>query len=82
MGSQPQSEHLPRHIFVFDSPRTCSNLFGKLFSADPQLDYVRHPYLLPGIRGPEKIEANMSKETLEALGRKYGGRFSEEDLKA
>lgn len=57
-------------------------MFGKLFSADPQLDYVRHPYLLPGIRGPEKIEANMSKETLEALGRKYGGRFSEEDLKA
>ncbi|KAI7237471.1 TFIIH basal transcription factor complex, subunit SSL1 [Hortaea werneckii] len=77
-----KSEHLPRYIFVFDSPRTCSNLFGKLFSADPQLDYVRHPYLLPGIRGPEKIEANMSKETLEALGRKYGGRFSEEDLKA
>ncbi|RMX87181.1 hypothetical protein D0868_15027 [Hortaea werneckii] len=66
----------PSRMKMEEKPTLCA------CHADPQLDYVRHPYLLPGIRGPEKIEANMSKETLEALGRKYGGRFSEDDLKA
>ncbi|KAI7283961.1 TFIIH basal transcription factor complex, subunit SSL1 [Hortaea werneckii] len=66
----------PSRIAMEEKPTLCA------CHANPQLDYVRHPYLLPGIRGPEKIEANMSKETLEALGKKYEGKISEEDLKA
>lgn len=57
----------PRHVFVFDNARSCSNLLGKLFSAHPDLVYSRHPYQLAMTRGPEKIELGVSAETMKGL---------------
>ncbi|KAK3715678.1 hypothetical protein LTR37_006903 [Vermiconidia calcicola] len=42
--------------FVFDYPRSCSNLFGKMFSAHPQVQFTKHPYFAAAAYGPEKIE--------------------------
>ena len=50
-------------LFVFDTPRSCSNLFGKLLSTHPRLYHVQRPYLLAASRGPERINAGVSAAT-------------------
>lgn len=45
----------PTRIFVFDSPRTCSQLFNKLFAVHPQLTQVFHPFMGASVYGPERV---------------------------
>lgn len=79
MGSITDDQE-KKSIFIFDFPRSCSNLFGKLFSAHPRIEYIHRPYLLPATRGPEKSTATTSEETKQALAAKWRTRLSPEDL--
>jgi hypothetical protein len=53
MGSTPTADQL--RIFVFDSPRTCSQLFNKLFAVHPQLNHVFHPLMGASMYGPQRV---------------------------
>ena len=53
----------PRPIFVFDNPRTYSHVFGKIFSAHPDLERIYHPYLLTGTHSPERIQLGLQHNT-------------------
>lgn len=46
-------------VFVFDSPRTCSQLFNKLFAAHPQLSQIFHPFMGASMYGPERVTAQL-----------------------
>ncbi|KAK9415184.1 putative Sulfotransferase domain-containing protein [Seiridium unicorne] len=46
-------------IFVFDSPRTCSQVFNKLFAVHPQLSHVFHPLIGASMYGPERVTSRL-----------------------
>ncbi|KAI7398618.1 hypothetical protein KC336_g15255 [Hortaea werneckii] len=45
-----------RRIFIFDNPRTCSQLFSKLFANHPDLQLLYHPFLPAALYGPERYQ--------------------------
>ncbi|KAI7231521.1 hypothetical protein KC330_g6384 [Hortaea werneckii] len=47
---------IPRRIFIFDNPRTCSHLFSKLFANHPELQLLYHPFLPAALYGPERYQ--------------------------
>lgn len=56
-----------KHVFFFDNARSCSNLLGKLFSAQPELRYERHPYRIAMARGPESLRRGIPNATMKDL---------------
>lgn len=52
-NSSEQEKQKALRIFVFDSPRTCSHLFRKLFLQHPQLGHLLEPYLVASVFGEE-----------------------------
>lgn len=50
-----------KRIFVFDSPRTCSLLFAKLFEAHPQLKQIWFPYAAAFAFGPDRVDTQLQK---------------------
>ncbi|KAK5163702.1 uncharacterized protein LTR77_010375 [Saxophila tyrrhenica] len=44
-----------KRIFIFDSPRTRSQLFNKIFAVHPQLHQIFHPFYPAGSLGPERL---------------------------
>ncbi|KAF2166297.1 hypothetical protein M409DRAFT_23487 [Zasmidium cellare ATCC 36951] len=57
MASNSEQQNAKR-IFIFDSPRTCSQLFYKLFSAHQQLGHIMNPTILGVTYGPERLFLN------------------------
>lgn len=51
----------PKRIFIFDSPRTRSQLFNKVFARHPQLSQVFHPFYKAGGLGPERLTARFQQ---------------------
>ncbi|KAI0123276.1 hypothetical protein BJ170DRAFT_104400 [Xylariales sp. AK1849] len=58
--SSLESTGKPRRIFVFDNPRTGSQLFNKLFAVHPQLEHVFHPLLGASMYGPERVALHLN----------------------
>ena len=69
--SNMESARNEKVIFVFDYPRTCSNLLGNLFSVHPEIEYIHRPYLLSSTRGPEKTKAQILEATQQRLAAKF-----------
>ena len=44
-----------RPVYVIDSPRTCSQVFGKLWMAHPKLEHIFMSMMGPSIYGPESL---------------------------
>lgn len=55
--SSPTSNSTAKRIYVFDGPRSCSQLFNKFFSAHPQISQLHHPLMACTLYGPERISA-------------------------
>lgn len=49
----------PKTVFVFDNPRTCSQLFNKLMASHPQLSNMLHPFVGPSMYGPENLRQHL-----------------------
>lgn len=45
-----------QRIYVFDSPRSVSQTFHKLFSGHPQLTQLHHPLMACTLYGPERLQ--------------------------
>ena len=46
----------PRRIFVFDHPRTVSQLFNKLFANHDELENIFHPFMGASMYGSERMQ--------------------------
>src|ERR1700710_2136633 len=53
------SSSASRRVYVFDNPRSCSQLFNKLFEEHSQLLQIFHPLYPAASFGPEKIWAGL-----------------------
>lgn len=67
-----------KRIYVFDSPRTCSLLFAKLFEAHPRLEQIWFPCAAAAAFGPDRIDTQLQKnpkadDALSKLSKKIGG---------
>lgn len=51
-----KSPVLPRRIFVFDHPRTVSQMFNRLFANHGELESIFHPFMGASMYGPERIQ--------------------------
>ncbi|KAK5120376.1 hypothetical protein LTR85_006315 [Meristemomyces frigidus] len=49
------SSSTSRRVYAFDNPRSCSQLFNKLFEEHPQLLQIFHPLYPASSFGPERI---------------------------
>ena len=57
---------IPRRLFVFSHPRTASNLFCKLFSEHPDIQYLQNPFVFARFFGPD-AQAVLEGEFDESL---------------
>ncbi|KAK5958284.1 hypothetical protein OHC33_000126 [Knufia fluminis] len=55
MAMEQTSGTTTRPVYVIDSPRTCSQVFGKLWMAHPQLEHIFMSMMGPSIYGPESL---------------------------
>ena len=58
MASSPTNGKTPLRIFIFDSPRTNSQVFYKMFWQHPHLGYLKgfHPFAAAAGYGPERMQ--------------------------
>lgn len=56
--SKASESQIANRIYIFDSPRTCSQLFYKLFSAHEQLGHIMNPTIMGVTYGPERLFLN------------------------
>ncbi|KAK4497239.1 hypothetical protein PRZ48_011689 [Zasmidium cellare] len=57
MANHAEQQNAKR-IYIFDSPRTCSQLFYKLFTAHEQLGHIMNPTIMGVTYGPERLFLN------------------------
>lgn len=50
---------VPRRIFVFDHPRTVSQMFHRLFANHEELENIFHPFIGASMYGPERIQLTL-----------------------
>ena len=56
---RPSNDGPPLRLFVFDTHRTCAQLFNQLFSAHLRLGTISHPYAFAATVGPERIHTKL-----------------------
>ena len=56
MSRMTQPPVSPRRIFVFDHPRTVSQMFNKLFANHEELENIFHPFMGASMYGPERMQ--------------------------
>lgn len=49
------NDTISRPVYVIDSPRTCSQVFGKLWMAHPKLEHIFMSMMGPSIYGPNSL---------------------------
>ena len=77
MGSVSDRDH-PLRIFLFDTPRTNSQVFYKLFSQHPELGWGRsyHDYVGAALYGPERVQQRLRHgEAAEKANQYWGTSF-------
>ncbi|KAK4506056.1 hypothetical protein PRZ48_004021 [Zasmidium cellare] len=54
-----------RHVLIFDHPRSCSNLLGRLLDTHPSTTRLHRPWRNARTRGPDKPVLSITPETVE-----------------
>lgn len=66
----------PKTVFVFDNPRTCSQLFNKLMASHPQLSNMLHPFVGPSMYGPDNLRQHLDDSEPASTARDHLARVS------
>jgi hypothetical protein len=65
-------------IFLFDNPRSCSQVFRRIFQNHPQLEHILHPYASPSWFGPKRVQLTFRhNEAAEKKQLEWGSLYPE-----